>query len=131
MWDASGSDRGRLAGLAGGAGAGRGTSGVPSLLGHLLDLVHRDGQDDHRSGDDRLPEGGHTDDDEAVAQESDHECTDERAADGPSAPGERGTADDDRRDRVQFVELARSAVAELMLATCRMPTIAAHSPDRM
>src|SRR3954447_22450306 len=61
MWDASGSDRGRLAGLAGGAGAGRGTSGVPSLLGHLLDLVHRDGQDDHRSGDVLLRYGDHRD----------------------------------------------------------------------
>src|SRR5690625_342263 len=57
-----------------------------ATLDDLLDLVHGDSEDDHRTGDDLLPERRDADDDQAVGEEADDERTDDGAANGATAP---------------------------------------------
>ena len=78
--------------------------GEPTTLDHLLDLVDGHGEDDHRAGDDLLPERGDPHDDQAVGQEADHEGADDRAAHGAPAAGQGRTADDHGGDGVELVE---------------------------
>ena len=101
-----------------------------SALHGLLNLVHGNSKDDHCASDDLLPERRDADDHQAVGKETDDEGADDRAAYGATTTGERRATNDHRGNRIQLVEFPRSAVAELMLAIWRIPTIPAHSPDK-
>src|SRR5215218_523186 len=99
--------RGRLAG-------GR-DRGVLVALDALLRLVEDHREDDDRTLDRRLPEGGDADDHESVAEEADDEGTEEHAADVAASAGECRAADDDSGDGIELERLTqlRSGAGEL------------------
>ena len=69
-------------------------------------LVDGDRADDHRPGDDLLPEGVHAEDVQAVADGRDNDRADQRGDDAALTAEDAGSTDDHRPDGEQLVAVA-------------------------
>src|SRR5947209_17550142 len=77
------------------------------LQASALELVERDGEDDHRADDDLLRERGDAEQVRAVREHAHDERADDRSHDAPLPTAQGAAADDDGRDHTQLVTLAR------------------------
>ena len=84
----------------------------PSLTALGAQRIRRDRDGDHDADDHLLNERRDLQKVEAVAQKTNDQDSDRGAADASEAAGKARPADDDRRDRVEFIAEALNSAAQ-------------------
>src|ERR1700746_970103 len=77
-----------------------------TLLKALLKLIENNGEDDHEAGDYFFPEFLNTQQNESICQHAYHQGANNGSPDVAASSRERGAAEHDRCNRVQFVTFA-------------------------